>query len=166
MTGGSATVVLGQTGFGANAENQGGSPAASTLAYPYAPRFDSAGNMWVSDSLNHHVLMYPQVSLATNDPAATVELGQPAGASAFTSNTSNNPTPGAGTLYLPKGLALDSSGRLFVLDAGNDRTLVFAPPFSNGMAATLVIGQPNFTTNISGSGAANLGYGAAGVATY
>jgi hypothetical protein len=40
----------------------------------------------------------------------------------------------------------DSNGQLYVPDFGNNRTLVFAPPFSTGMNATLVIGQGNFVT--------------------
>src|ERR1035441_1217723 len=40
----------------------------------------------------------------------------------------------------------DGAGNLYVADYGNCRVLQYKPPFTNGMAANLVIGQPNFTT--------------------
>jgi hypothetical protein len=100
---------------------------------------------------NNRVLMYPATSLTTNGAAATLELGQPV-ATAFTSNTANNGGLGSSTLADPSGLTFDSSGRLIVADTTNNRTLVFVPPFSNGMSATLVIGQPDFTHNTANNG--------------
>jgi hypothetical protein len=44
------------------------------------------------------------------------------------------------------GIFLDSSGSLWVADDQNNRVLQFQPPFSNGMNASLVIGQSNFTS--------------------
>ena len=56
------------------------------------------------------------------------------------------------------GLAFDSSGNLWVSDNSNNRVLEFRPPFSMGMNASLVIGQPDFETgraSISQSGFLN-----------
>jgi len=49
--------------------------------------------------------------------------------------------PTGGTLNLPFQVMFDSNGQLYVPDFGNNRTLVFAPPFSTGMNANLVLGQ-------------------------
>jgi len=156
VTGGSATVELGQpaaTAFTSSAPNNGGISATS-LDRPFGLAFDSAGNLWVADGLNNRVLMYAKASLATNDAAATMELGQPA-ATAFTSNTANNGGIGPSTMTIPYGLAFDSNGNLFVTDpifVVNARTLVFAPPFTNGMNATLVLGQADFVTGTANTG--------------
>jgi len=65
-SGEAATVALGQTSTGASQGcNQGGStwggpaPSATTLCQPRHIAFDSAGNLWVADTLNNRVLMYP-----------------------------------------------------------------------------------------------------------
>jgi len=49
--------------------------------------------------------------------------------------------------------AMADSGYLVVADAGQNRVLLFPKPFTSGMSATLVLGQPDFNT-ASASGAA------------
>ena len=150
VTGATATFVLGQTattsGSDCNQSSIVTPPTANTLCGPSRIAFDGAGNLWVADAGNNRVLMYPKGNLATNGAAATLELGQPAGAGAFTTNTANNGGIGPSTLFLPISVGFDSSGRLIVGDGLNNRILFFSPPFSNGMNATLVLGQPGFTT--------------------
>jgi hypothetical protein len=51
----------------------------------------------------------------------------------------------------PSGIALDS-GNLWVGDLSNHRVLKFVAPLTTGMAATTVIGQPDFATVTSGAG--------------
>ena len=157
VTNGAATVELGQpvaTAFISNTANNGGVSAAS-LFNPLGLAFDSAGNLWVADYHNNRVLMYTKIDLVVNGAPATLELGQPV-ATAFTSSTPNNGGIGPSTLALPVGVAFDSSGRIFVSDApallGVNRTLVFAPPFSNGMIASLVLGQADFVTGTPNTG--------------
>ena len=48
----------------------------------------------------------------------------------------------------PFGAATDSAGNLYVVDYGN-RVLMYQPPFSNGMNASVVIGQANFTSRVA-----------------
>jgi len=160
VTGGSATVELGQpaaTAFTSDTVNNGG-VSATSLFRPTGLAFDSAGNLWVADRSNNRVLMYAKADLATNGAAATLELGQPT-ATAFTTNTANPGGIGPSTLNAPFGVAFDSSGRIFVSSgrlivnpASNNRTLVFTPPFSNGMNATLVLGQADFVTGTANAG--------------
>jgi hypothetical protein len=138
-----ASLELGQpsgaTAFTSNTPNNGGLSATS-LWYPAHPAFDGDGNLWVSDGNNHRVLEF--VPPFSNGMAATLELGQPSGASAFTSNASTTSQSG---LSSPLGVSFDSSGNIQVVDYGNSRVMIFEPPFSNGMNATLVLGQANFT---------------------
>ncbi len=141
-TGMAATLVLGQADYTHNSSNEGGSVAANTLSGSYAVAFDSSGNMWVTDLGNNRVLEFqPPFTVNMN---ASLVLGQPD----FTHNLTNQggPAPTSSSLNFPFQVAFDANGNLLVNDAGNNRTLVFTPPFSNGMAASLVIGQANFTS--------------------
>ncbi|SHO42720.1 NHL repeat protein (modular protein) [Nitrosotalea sinensis] len=151
--GASATVELGQpsgTAFTSNTGNNGGL-SASTLSFPNCLAFDSSGNLWVTDTANRRVLMYPSSSLSTNGASATVELGQPSG-TAFTSNTANNGGLSASSLSYPEGIAF-SSGNLWVADGGNNRVLMYPSSSlsTNGASATVELGQPSGTAFTSGT---------------
>jgi hypothetical protein len=72
--------------------------------------------------------------------SASLVLGQPD----FTSE-SLGPVA-ANSLSFGGELDFDQAGDLLVSDTGNDRVLVFTPPFSNDMNATAVLGQQDMTT--------------------
>jgi DNA-binding beta-propeller fold protein YncE len=74
---------------------------------------------------------------------ANLVLGQ----SVFTSSQGQAITT-ANSLYYPYDARFDPTGNLWVADCGNDRVLRYAQPFSNGMAANLVLGQPGVTTRL------------------
>jgi len=95
------------------------------------------------------------LSFAGAHPAFAFVNGQNAkyvlGQSNFTTNASNL---GAAGMFLPSGMTYDPAGRLFVSDTHNNRVLVFdfnVTPLGNGIFATYVLGQPNFTTNSFGA---------------
>jgi sugar lactone lactonase YvrE len=133
VTGQSASIVLGQKDFASRVQGAG----AAGLSIPSGVAFDKAGNLWLSDSGNWRVLEFS--APFSNGQAASLVLGYPD----FTATVNNNLQS---SLSTPLGLAFDDAGNLFVVDSGDSRVLVFAPPFSNGMNATGVIGQPNLTT--------------------
>jgi sugar lactone lactonase YvrE len=139
-----ATLVLGQNSmsapFGCNLG--GTAPAAATLCSPTGASFDWKGNLWVSDTGNSRVLEF--VPPFSSGMAASLELGQPM-ATAFTSKVVDNGGITASSLWSPWPLAFDSSGDLWLADVSTNRVLEFVPPFSNGMAASTVLGQANFT---------------------
>jgi sugar lactone lactonase YvrE len=156
-----ASLVIGQASVSSSLGcNQGASPTASTLCGVYGMTFDSSGDLWVADNYNSRVLEYkPPFS---NGMAASLELGQPSGATAFTSNTGNNGGISATSLYNPTQPAFDGDGNLWVADGTNNRVLEYVQPFSTGMAATLELGQPSgataFTTNASTASQSGLYY--------
>ncbi len=148
-------LVIGQPGFDTRGENTNGPSAASLnfaivsptspagTAYAAGLTFDAAGNLWVADPLNNRVLRFPAAALgsnATNGPSADVVLGQ----SSFTATAGGSTDPGnLSVLNVPSSVAVDSAGRLFVLESNasvRGRVLVFTPPFSIGQAATRELG--------------------------
>lgn len=107
-----------------------------------------SGRVFVADYQYQRVLSWPDVANLTNAQPADLVLGQPD----FESTTINTGGVSARSLQEPGELAFDPEGNLYVADSGNHRVLVYRPPFSSGMAASLVIGQPDFTSNMDNAG--------------
>ena len=132
-SGEAASVVLGQPDFTQ-------STPATTSTGVNVPgdgiAVDPSGNVWVTDWANNRVLEF--TAPFTNGEAASVVLGQPD----FTSSGAATTSTG---MNAPNGIATDKSGDVWVADTGNNRILEFTPPFTNGMAASVVLGQPDFT---------------------
>ena len=89
--------------------------------------------------------------------AASLVLGQ-TGMNARGINEGMNGVVNSSSLNSPYDIAFDSSGNLWAVDSGNNRILEFTAPFSNGEAASVVLGQSIFTT-----GPGNAGDSAAGL---
>jgi sugar lactone lactonase YvrE len=141
-TGGAATVALGQSDLTSRTTGN----TATTVDYPKYITFDSDGNLWASDILNHRILKYPAANLATGG-AATVALGQ----SDLTSKSSGTTST---KFFNLASLEFDSDGNLWVADKANYRIVMFpAANLSTGGAATLVLGQPDFTSKTSNTAA-------------
>ncbi|MCI4372748.1 MAG: NHL repeat-containing protein [Thermoplasmata archaeon] len=142
-TGEAASIVLGQSTFTGSAAGV----SATNLTQPAACTFDSHGDLWVSDFGNNRILEY--LPPFTSGMAASVVLGQ----SSFVGNL---PGSSAINLTAPVGLAFDAQGNLWTADRSNNRVLEFTPPFATGMAASVVLGQSNFTGNQAGLTQTNL----------
>jgi sugar lactone lactonase YvrE len=117
-------------------------PTAAALCGPVGIAFDPQGDLWVTDEGNVRLVEF--VPPFSTGMAASLEMiGQPP--IAFDDNgTSCNDTSASNFCGLDS-VAFDQSGDLWVADLDFQRVLEFVPPFSNGMAASAVIGQPNFT---------------------
>ena len=137
-----ATRVYGQGGsFSTGGANKGGI-SANSLAFPTGLAVDSSGNLYVADGNNSRVLFY--LSGSTTATGVYGQLGS------FTTGTANLGGVSATSLENPAGLALDSSGNLYVADAYNNRALFY---FSGSTTATRVYGQlGSFTTNTANNG--------------
>lgn len=99
----------------------------------------SGSKVLVSDTLRHRVLLW--------DPAPT-SMGQSAdrvvGQTSLTASSSGTTQS---KLNEPNGIWTDGT-RLVIADTGNHRVMIWNTfPATNGQAADLVLGQPNFTTN-------------------
>jgi hypothetical protein len=131
-----AVTVYGQGGsFTSGTVNTGG-VSATSLNVPRTTALDSSGDLYVADYTNNRVLYYPAGSTT-----ATRVYGQ---FGSFTTIVANNNgsgvsgTPSANSLNGPTGLALDSSGNLYIADDANNRMLYFT---SGSTTATRVYGQ-------------------------
>jgi DNA-binding beta-propeller fold protein YncE len=131
-----ASVVLGQPDFNIGRKCTGGT-TAGTICDPNAAAFDANGNLWVADTDGDRVIRFSPPF--TNGMAANLVIGQ----KDLTTSVCN---VDAQTLCSPRDIAFDGFGNLWVVDSDNNRVLVFMAPLSNSEAATLIIGQPDFTS--------------------
>ena len=155
----SASVVLGQANFDLGSANRGGAVGVNTLSSPLGVYVDKNDNLFVCDSSNHRVVMYsPPFVTGMN---ASLVLGQ-------ADFTHGNPLRGtsivsANNLNYPESVFVDNSGNVFIADFSNHRVIRYNYPITNGMNASLVLGQENLTTNVSSAISAEKLHGPMGV---
>ncbi len=169
VNGADADVVVGQPDFISSDANQGANaPAVYTLDAPAGVAADAAGNLYVADSGNNRVLvftnpftMFTNGGQASEFQAAAV-IGQ---GGSFTSSSGCGAATTSASMCEPEGVAIDPSGNLFVVDAGDNRMLAYFTPFAatGGMPApidpqaSLIFGQASPSgTECNQGGAATL----------
>jgi uncharacterized protein (TIGR03437 family) len=135
---GKATLVLGQPDFTTSTLNL--SATSSNLRLPTAVASDGV-HLVVADTDHNRLLIWNRIPSINTAPADVV-VGQPN----FTSTFIPGNTPNAKSMRGPQGVWIQN-GRLYVADTQNNRVLIFNHiPTSNGVAADVVLGQPDFTT--------------------
>jgi hypothetical protein len=126
--------------------NQGlSAPTSSTLSSP-AGMTSYGSALIVADSGNNRVLIWNTVPTSSG-AAADVVIGQ----TDFTGgNCNQGGSAAANTLCSPRSVKIIGT-KLYVADSGNARVLIWnTVPTANNASASLVIGQPDFTTTSSG----------------
>ena len=133
--GANANGVLGQPNFTSNTS----AATQSGMSGPEALFVDTAGHLWLSDTVNNRVLRFDNAGAKADGANADGVLGQPD----FTSHTSRS------GMFSPEGLFVDSGPRLWVADLVNNRVLRFDIPASlaNGANASAVLGQPGYAVS-------------------
>jgi sugar lactone lactonase YvrE len=139
-----STTATGVYGQGGDFTTRTTGTSATALNTPSSLALDGSGNLYVADTGNNRVLFFPAGSTT-----ATRVYGQ---SGSFTTNTAG---VSATALNGPAGVALDSSGNLYVADTGNYRVLYFP---AGSTTATRVYGQSNFTSSGPGTSATALSY--------
>jgi uncharacterized protein (TIGR03437 family) len=136
--------------FAFTAQSSQGTLADAGLA------IDSTGDtphLYVADPYNNRVLGFNDARKLVPGAKADIVLGQPDMQTALCNYPSGDPNqPGKSNLCTPIGLLVDSSGNLYVADAGNGRVLRFPTPFAHQgslQPADRVAGQANFTTKVT-----------------
>ena len=141
----SAATVIGQPDLLSGAANQGGMPGGNTLWLPTV----AEPGLFLVDSANHRVLGFHSVP-TSNDAFADFVLGQP---DMVSTQLDQGMAATGGTLHFPHD-ALVADGKLFVVDGGNSRVLVWnTVPTTTGTPADLAIGQANLTGQLGGTAA-------------
>ena len=130
------------------------SPTCLQFVSPVGIAFDSYGNMYVADWGNNRTLGFTPDEY-TEDLAPFVVIGQPDLATTGCTTSQSGLASQSG-LCGPTGVAFDSGGNLWVADGENNRLMEFeacgecdGTPFTTGMSASVVIGQPDFTSSAS-----------------
>ena len=140
-----ASAVLGQTSFNTAYTNNIRAPNDSGFNSDSETVVDSTHHrLFVADQGNNRVLVF---LLDNQDKVSSAEASYVLGQSDF---NSNSPVVTQAGMNGPAGLAYDSvNNRLFVSDTQNNRVMVYdlAGGISNGMNASNVIGQSNFTSS-------------------
>ncbi|MBI4868805.1 MAG: hypothetical protein HY816_17850 [Candidatus Wallbacteria bacterium] len=117
------------------------------LQDPWGVHSDGA-RLFVSDTVNHRVLIYTPVPTSTDFPAPNLVIGQ----ADLSSNIPNLGGTSSRSLAAPTGVHSDGR-RLFIADTDNNRVLIFDPiPAVSGAAASVVLGQADFTSRTANAG--------------
>jgi sugar lactone lactonase YvrE len=122
--------------------------AINRLCAPRGLAIDGAGDLLVADTGNSRVLVF--ITPFVTDTNADFVLGQ---SNFTTANCGLSST----AMCAPAGVWADASGNVWVADTTNHRVLKFKGPISNGKAASLVLGQANFTSGKCNRGGAVTG---------
>lgn len=135
-----ADIVIGQPDFTSIIPMQCSSSGFSILMNV---AFSPDGNkLFVTDKGNNRILIFH--APFTNGMEASVVIGQ-------TDFSVNSAGCSASKLNSPYSVYVHTDGKVFIADAGNARVLIYNQiPTTNGAAADFVVGQPDFTSNITG----------------
>jgi uncharacterized protein (TIGR03437 family) len=139
QAGAAASVVIGQYAFSVAAASGG----ANGLSFPRGVALDSIGNIYIVDSGNNRVVIFPSLlSLPLTGASASRVIGQgDLNGTAPNWNTPDGlPTPEG--VYLPGGVWLDRRDTVYVADTGNNRVLQFLKPLTVVNAANPQPGAP------------------------
>ncbi len=140
----------GTSGF----SGDGGAPSAALLAGPAAVAVDNSGNVYIADQGNN------RVRKITAGASPTISTLAGTGVAGF---SGDGGSPGAAQLAAPAGVAVDSSGHVYIADQANNRIrkLTFG---SSPVIATLAgTGTAGFGGDGASAAAAQLS-GPAGIA--
>ena len=120
-----------------------GGPATSALLnYPVSVAVDGSGNVFIADGLNQ------RVREVSNGVIKTIAGNGSAGFSGDGGAATN------AEMTWPSGVALDSSGNLYIADAGNERVRVVttAPSISTLSPSSALAAGSGFTLTVNGTG--------------
>jgi NHL repeat len=155
VAGGPADIVIGQTDFNSYACNQNAAASATSLCAPVGVAFDGAHRAYVSDTQNNRIVVFADPFAAGQLSSGFTAMWVFGQGGNFTTNAANAGGVGPNGLDSPQGVVVDGNGNLYVVDAGNNRALIFFSPFPmtavsgppgnfGDATADLVFGQSDF----------------------
>lgn len=139
-TGKSASRVIGQSSFT--------TATASGTGLPWSVRrvnglaVSASGALYAAMRDDNRVLVFENAAASAGQLNATAVLGQKT-TSEILPNSATAPKASATGLSSPGGVALGPSGVVVIADTGNNRVMIY----SDGVSASSVLGQDDFTAN-------------------
>lgn len=132
-------------------------PDATAVYEPESVAVDpTTGKVFVADSSIHRILRFSSMEALANNAPAEIAIGQ---FEFSDSDPNHGGSVSRDSLFHPESVFVDSGGRLWVADSGNNRVLIYAAASAiafNGPLASVVFGQPDFESRGGGFGAANM----------
>jgi len=144
----SAGVVTTLAGLAGSSGSTDATGSAARFNYPFGVAVDTAGNIFVGDAVNRTIRKVTSAGVVTTLAGAAGSSGSADG------------TGSAARFFLPKGVAVDAAGNIFVADDGNH---TIRKVTSAGVVTTLA-GTAGVTGSTDGTGSAarfNSPYGVA-----
>jgi sugar lactone lactonase YvrE len=150
-----ADAVYGQGATGSDFTDSNPGTSATNLYYPQGVAVDGSGGLYVADQGNNRVVYFPYDATAGKAAiTAAAVYGQGASGTDFTDNNAGTDTT---SLNGPTGVAVDSTGGLYVADEGNNRVLHFSQgSFTSDAVYGQGAGGTDFTDSNPGAGATGL----------
>jgi sugar lactone lactonase YvrE len=135
-----AGTVTTLAGLNANYGAANGTNSRARFYFPAGLAVDTAGNLYVADSLNHIIRKVTPAGLVTTLAGMPGVWGSADG------------TNSGARLFAPEGIVVDGVGTLFVMDSGNQLIRKVAPSGTNWIVTT-VAGLPGVSGSANGTGA-------------
>jgi uncharacterized protein (TIGR03437 family) len=146
LSGSTLTVVAGNSRVGFSGD--GGPALNAQLNTPAGLALDSAGNLYIADSLNN------RVRIVTRDGIINTFAGN--GTVGYINAVGDGGPANQAQIFLPSGVAADSKGNVYIADTGDNLIRLVTP---DGNISTFAgIGYPGFAGDASAATASSLNH--------